>query len=1509
MRFHQRRQFLLESLRLAFQIGYEDDADDEDADVDNESPEEQQRRLNAGQLRTLMRNFIALVLNFGDHRIENASKFWDKCISGMDTIEKELQKVGDRMQRASIVGQNLSLDEEQIMEYEKNTLDLQHESLGAITAFLVQHGSVFPDNFRRLLGKVKQLNRHDSVMLHYLPVLGCLISQFGGSAATCSEDETKALHQTVIADRDTDRWGLRSLHRAVLSWWIVEYKGRFPPDTVASADADLEILAKSLKEGGLQFMLSVAQDIKKNDWHDQAKIGLTGFLLRDAAVLPQETARPAAHFQTLLARRFQVFIDAFISNTPDTLRLLKFEEDNRRKELRSRFQNTLAEYEYHLDTFLVLVAYSYEGDPDSAKEFWADRDSNLFGFLQWSAKRQTTPRAAAFCEMLRSLSEGPENAESAHKFLLEEGGYTSGKLRRSSTLSWNQILAELDVFQKTLKERTNPVLSGSQKPGQQTFEQIVEPESAIMLECYLRLISHLCVQSDSAREFLLRLESPAVPNLLLDLYCGGIEPRLQACIFNAMATFLSNKTADVSNHFWILIDAWIPGNNAAQALHRLLPSSGPATTPEEKVFKLILNGHEVPTAFMHLLTTLVTPIASDEALNDAIPFPESLGAAYRRGSIDLYVDFAMGRIFVEKTKGTNDQQQLRLIRLRCLDFICACLSTFNEDLVVIANRSSFPVEAAMRCSSLDAYVHLHPFARVMEWLFEDKVLDALFAATHQDVEEVNRSATDSPLVVSLIRSIETMNLVMKLQTTYLDIVRPLIQKSAKKPVTRSPVSSFEEAVLKHIDFVVDIGLYTALGHPELAIVSLSLLERLASSRQLMLPPSVNSKRLDRNRLITVLEKNDEAERIASALAASMKFNEREFEAGPESPGFIIKSGIVSFIRNCLRTMPDRPTIAHLLLGFSCRSDAVYVGQESPFESGLSLFHAITRLAIDFPDKDETSFISWSSNLKEACVEVLRILWHSPLTNGLAFEELLKGEYIFLQTIRQVVVSSETLFDGFPASHPQLLFLDGGIALGNFFRQRTAYYDFYARSLHFASTGKLTGLRKRLEASLLGTTTFPGDGPQSNPTVLDLFDFMELENHPNVSFPNSRFFVPEDFAVCKNDGLSLAVYEISRAQEVIQLRRNQVSKSLVGTLVHNDSAEHRKELVRVEENESKELEVDATNVQLFMIAENHKRSADIARAQTLEAWSRLITVALRGCQFDQDTRAIFIHQAFQGVLPKFDRACSDGSDDAALLGNILSVLMTAHPDQKVDSTPPTANGDAKGTNGTSTAVSKQERQVYDAGNDNEFQVFRCALNAIAGISASADLRQICYRLCSQYLQKASPEYRFGSVRQKHVVRNAKLVGDKVVERICEDAFSDNVEFRVSAFLLLDALVATLATDSSRQIFDAFERMNFVGLLVDSIRQISNELRSAPATGKSLECSTTFIHLLTSSEITAVLAYHHACLALILRISQTRRGSSLVLQSGIFQAIRESQVFSADPDVGLGKIVPPIARSCH
>ena len=94
-----------------------------------------------------------------------------------------------------------------------------------------------------------------------------------------------------------------------------------------------------------------------------------------------------------------------------------------------------------------------------------------------------------------------------------------------------------------------------------------------------------------------------------------------------------------------------------------------------------------------------------------------------------------------------------------------------------------------------------------------------------------------------------------------------------------------------------------------------------------------------NQIVEVLNTDVESDRVARSLASQMKPDMRELESGPKSSGYLIKVGLLSLLDRCLYTNSDIPTMAHLLLGFSCIGNSLDVSRGSLFENNMSLLHA------------------------------------------------------------------------------------------------------------------------------------------------------------------------------------------------------------------------------------------------------------------------------------------------------------------------------------------------------------------------------------------------------------------------------------------------------------------------------------------------------------------------------------------------------------------------------------------
>jgi nuclear pore complex protein Nup205 len=313
IRFHKRRQFLLECLRLVITIAQEDEGENDAA--------------------FQIVEFKRKIINMRDNQVGNGSKYWQKCFQAMQDVEAWLHRLADRQQRVSLMGNALPEEAIELMGFESASLLEQHESLATISALIIkdQDGYNEISNFKTLLGRLRTIDKHDLILVHYLPSTLALIARYGDAdAAHCSPQEAEQLNNSIVAEKE--QWTLRNLHSAVYVWWSSEYFSHFKNDSNAAEKREhdeSDRFSKALADGAFHFMLSIASDTRKPDWYDPAKAGLISFLLQDATTLSAETSKPAAHFQRLLMDQLQQFVDAFITNMPNTLRTLKNEEATR----------------------------------------------------------------------------------------------------------------------------------------------------------------------------------------------------------------------------------------------------------------------------------------------------------------------------------------------------------------------------------------------------------------------------------------------------------------------------------------------------------------------------------------------------------------------------------------------------------------------------------------------------------------------------------------------------------------------------------------------------------------------------------------------------------------------------------------------------------------------------------------------------------------------------------------------------------------------------------------------------------------------------------------------------------------------------------------------------------------------------------------------------------------------------------------------------------------------------
>ncbi|KAG7144702.1 Nucleoporin like protein [Verticillium longisporum] len=108
----------------------------------------------------------------------------------------------------------------------------------------------------------------------------------------------------------------------------------------------------------------------------------------------------------------------------------------------------------------------------------------------------------------------------------------------------------------------------------------------------------------------------------------------------------------------------------------------------------------------------------------------------------------------------------------------------------------------------------------------------------------------------------------------------------------------------------------------------------------------------------------------------------------------------------------------------------------------------------------------------------------------------------------------------------------------------------------------------------------------------------------------------------------------------------------------------------------------------------------------------------------------------------------------------------------------------------------------------------------------------------------------------------MYGERLISIICDDAYGSEPDSQTAAMILLNALVNFSRAEDSPHVIETLNRLNFIGIVIDSLRN----------------------------------------LALLLQLAQTRIGAKYILHANLLRALELSGLFAADPELQSDRAKP-------
>ncbi|KAK5629673.1 hypothetical protein RRF57_005388 [Xylaria bambusicola] len=1448
IRFHQQRKYLLSCMLLLLELSKEEDELLTDDDGDD-----------LGQLGQYVNHNILRDNMSGAAKLKPKPRFVPACAAALGDIRAWLQKLSEQVTGATLLGRATELEAQETYEFTHINLMQQHELLAVILCYAIERHTAIESDFVDFLRDFRRVNRYDFSIVHLMPVLGAYITMFGSTEGSGSVEQARKLNAIICQQPETSTGTLPFLDAAVKCWWIAEYSGWYMEDAAGSVLADIDLdkediqrskqFTEALKDGAFDFLLTVVLDLKTTEWLDPFQNKMRGWIQKRTPTLPPETVPFSTQLRDRMMSKMEMFVDAFISNMPDVLRKLKIEEDEQRQAGQHQQQDI------DLERFLLLIAYSYEGRPEAADAFWADPESNLAGFLQWASRRTTTPLQTAFCEMLQCLSGDEETATYAHEFLLDEGH----QLRRPSSITWTHILKELEYYVNNARAKPVTAQSITHRVTKLDNERVESEGEVLMLqEAYLRLITKLTSQSEACRTYLLQSQDNKLVLLLMQAISSAVGHQVRAHAFRALTGLMARKNLSQNHVMWGYVEACFTGFYISPAVSARTQTSA-ATAPTgsslmESLFQEMSPNFDDTTSFIQFMTVLTSPPDESDVLHDALPYAEDLAAATRtRPGIEPYIDFILGHIFSMRVPECRDITQQRILRYRCLDFALVCISSFNEDLILFGNESNVNVDSAIQTKDLETYVSLHPFARVMEWMYDSKFMKGLLDTIHQSTSDIGKAAPDSPLILGVLRAVELLSKTLALQATYLDLVRPIVKpqnrtqsRSSFTPTSNGAFASIDDGLMTSLTLISDLGGYCGIGHPSITMESLKLLEKISTSpRVISAWQSGFFNHTHRNKAIVALEEHGDAQAIAGAFNSELT-SPLDFRREAESPDYQIKVYILDFLYSCLKANPDRPTIAHLLLGFRCSTSSLEIEPGSAFDQRSALFHSLLPIVVELPANDEDGcMVQWLVGLKYKAMLIFKLLWSSPLSSSLVLDELRENDFLFHILLQGLMAQQSSIWDGQEAIGPDFLVSPAAQGFVDYLSMRAMALEYIAHELCSVSQGQMPALKRRIFDALGGQIAIEGLEPIAVPSVFEFHNSLPQEDLFAAPPPQLKALGDLDLRACfEEDDDSNLVYNIHKVQEILLLRRNEGTKS--------------NELVL--QQDASQMDSEEETTLLYVVYLNRLTQTRAYSLKLLKAWTRLLMVMTDCNDFKGTNEVSFILQTLQATLPGLETYGSEKPRTALELARLAKVLLF-----KLDFT-------------TMSSVDKHGGAVESLISDKLSHLLQICLDAIAKWVANQELRAIYYSLCYRYLSGLLDHSEGTPSGLRRTTRTIQSFGEKLLNVVCDDAFGGDARCQSAALIFLTVLVQLGKQEGDDYVVEALNKLNFIGILVDSLRNMMQEWMEANRTGNSDDQN-----------------YFNAKLVLLLQLCQTRQGAKYVLYANIFRTIEHSGLFAVDPEL--------------
>lgn len=1380
--------------------------------------------VNAGKVQYYLRRqyilqIVAYIINCMD---TNKSVYKDLTSNGIlasnilnafISIHTQLADIKQLVNRAQILDSYHALSQQNV-KFKRDFLLTEYDILSQILFGLVNKGILMQKNhLMNIINHVSQMESNDFFIIYYLPAIFNAFSNMN----KLPDSDVRSLHEQFLHELKSDSLYKKPIKVSLIfvflsyfiNWCKLEpIKRANTMDFTITVD---EPMTKTVELGALEQLLIFAADTsiverdKSMDLYYDIRSLLERHIPRlipvqlldiqhDSQQQQQQTTSNMnagmysnnvnglqnkegnEYLSIVLSEHTEIF---FLSTFHEVLRtviadcafLLTKIKDAEEDSLLSGEDLDLDDIalKADLERFFLTVYYFYASRPEFSKLFWQDKESNSYGFIEWSAKCNDSLMRSCFYLMISSLSYGSENSLSVYHYF-----------GANNNVSWDILCQCISDYVLKISNLNTKVQQRQQKQESDeidstavALEEGLNEEAAIFISSLFTLIGSVANDVDEQIKSSL---SKLFTEVLFE-FAKLETPLIGACL--KTISHLVPKLESSRSSFWYSLDS-------------LIFKGAPLTSMAESyrsAFTSVLTNFSEVVGFLQLFNKLLS-IESKEPNSDYIrfgllAFPINLGQGYRKAGIWPYFDYIFHEVLVHSNQ-LNDPLKTRTIQLPILQTLEQALFSFDYSIILNSIAAGANFDKLVETENFFAYVQECPSTAVFNYLFTEKVYKCIFDIASIGVDHISIDLDGGSEQLEIIRtSVKIISILLEFQETYVEEFVSIVLKHRKsnffmpKDFGLHGLRSFYDAIFFNLPVIAHLGLYVGLNDDTLASSSLKILKKL-SSRYSNDHSQFNAK----NKLLTILDSVDESARIKDAFISQV---ERPIDC---TEALNLKLQLLEFIDTNLSATNQNPTVAHVLLGFQV-SNILSIGPAlSTFiNSDTSLLNSLLMLL-------ESSLHSVSSDkidyapirLAAITLGIILKLCRNPLTSNLVLDH-----FATLQLFEKLLeldpkVHKHTLWNGrlfnskLNEDCKKFIRCESNGALLSFLSYRSNVLQYLSLSIHRLSLrGRKSQIKTHIDLLISNTlysarifsfldTLHYGDMPSDYDSIkqLSLFNKLPL-NLETVTIKND----------CSGN-----IYDFSEIESLLNLSwkvqvTTSVSHPTLADLTLPDRAKRERQVI----------------CECITGLLSRKTFIDL-QLSILHSWVQLVQIIVSDGELSSLTRSNFILEVFGSIVPKINDYIEFDISFSEELVSLAVVLYEVYQRDRISI------------------------DNYETVDTRLYNLFNASIHGINSPLSSFSIRSDFYVLANSYLVKILKDVKLA----KQILKDLRMNSEVLVEVICNDAIYGQGTNRITSIFLLDSLIQLGGLNKENFILSSLMRNTQLLLIIRSIKNTDTLLNS-------------------------------------------------------------------------------------